>query len=44
LFAVQSSPETLLISMLFLPVDVAETVWNVEIESKLIKDFKSFVG
>jgi hypothetical protein len=36
--------ETLLISMLFLPVDVAETAWNVEIESKLIKDFKSFVG
>ena len=36
--------ETLLVSMLFLPVDVAETPWNVEIEAKLIKDFKSFIG
>ena len=36
--------ETLLVSMLFLPVDVAETTWNVEIESKLIKDIKTFVG
>jgi hypothetical protein len=36
--------ETLLVSMLFLPVDVAETAWNAEIESKLIKDFKSFIG
>ena len=36
--------ETLLVSMLFLPVDVAETAWNVEIESKLVKDLKSFVG
>lgn len=36
--------ETLLVSMLFLPVDVAETAWNVEIESKLIKDLKSFIG
>jgi hypothetical protein len=36
--------ETLLISMLFLPVDVAETAWNVEIEAKLIKDFKAFIG
>ena len=30
--------------MLFLPVDVAETAWNVEIEAKLIKDMKTFVG
>jgi hypothetical protein len=36
--------ETLLVSMLFLPVDVAETAWNVEIEAKLIKDIKTFVG
>ena len=36
--------ETLLISMLFLPVDVAETAWNVEIEDKLIKDYKAFIG
>jgi hypothetical protein len=36
--------ETLAVSMLFLPVDVAETAWNLEIEGKLIKDIKSFVG
>jgi hypothetical protein len=36
--------ETLLVSMLFLPVDVAETAWNVEIEDKLVKDLKAFVG
>ncbi|MGH3187539.1 MAG: hypothetical protein ACRDPY_10005 [Streptosporangiaceae bacterium] len=36
--------ETLLVSMLFLPVDVAEVTWNVEIESKLINDIKTFVG
>jgi hypothetical protein len=36
--------ETLVVSMLFLPVDVAETAWNLEIEGKLIKDIKSFVG
>jgi hypothetical protein len=36
--------ETLLISDLFLVVDVAETAWNFEIEDKLIKDLKAFVG
>jgi hypothetical protein len=36
--------ETLLVSMLFLPVDVAETAWNVEIEAKLIQDLRSFIG
>jgi hypothetical protein len=36
--------ETLLISDLFLVVDVAETAWNIEIEDKLVKDIKSFVG
>jgi hypothetical protein len=36
--------ETLLVSMLFLPVDVAETAWNVEIEAKLMKDLRSFIG
>jgi hypothetical protein len=36
--------ETLLVSGLFLVVDVAETVWNVEIEDKLVRDIKSFVG
>ena len=36
--------ETLLISGLFLVVDVAESTWNIEIEDKLVKDIKSFVG
>jgi hypothetical protein len=36
--------ETLLISDLFLIVDVAEMAWNIEIEDKLVKDIKSFVG
>jgi hypothetical protein len=36
--------ETLLISDLFLVVDVAESAWNVEIEDKLMKDLKTFVG
>jgi hypothetical protein len=36
--------ETLLISDLFLVVDVADSAWNVEIEDKLVKDIKSFVG
>jgi hypothetical protein len=36
--------ETLLISDLFLVVDVAETAWNFEIEDKLVKDFTSFIG
>lgn len=36
--------ETLLISDLFLVVDVAETAWNLEIEDKLVKDIRTFVG
>lgn len=36
--------ETLLLSELFLFVDVADTLWNVEIENKLIADVKTFVG
>ena len=36
--------ETLLISDLFLVVDVGETAWNLEIEDKLVKDLKTFVG
>lgn len=36
--------ETLLISDLFLIVDVAESAWNFEIEDKLVKDIKAFVG
>ncbi len=36
--------ETLLVSGLFLVVDVAETAWNLEIESKLVRAVESFVG
>jgi hypothetical protein len=36
--------ETLLLSELFLVVDVAETAWNLEIENKLAKQIESFVG
>ncbi|MGA9077612.1 MAG: hypothetical protein WB383_04685 [Acidimicrobiales bacterium] len=36
--------ETLLISDLFLVVDVAETAWNFEVEEKLVKQIETFVG
>jgi hypothetical protein len=36
--------ETLLISELFLVVDVADSAWNLEIEDKLIKDLNAFVA
>jgi hypothetical protein len=36
--------ETLLLSDLFLLVDVGETAWNFEIEDKLVKAIQSFVG
>ena len=36
--------ETLLLSELFLVVDVADAAWNLEVEDKLIADFKTFVG
>ncbi|MGD0380042.1 MAG: hypothetical protein ABSC30_08660 [Acidimicrobiales bacterium] len=36
--------ETLLLSDLFLVVDVAETAWNLEIEDKLVKQIESFIG
>jgi len=36
--------ETLLLSELFLLVDVADTMWNLEVENKLIDDIKKFVG
>jgi hypothetical protein len=36
--------ETLLLGDLFLVVDVADSAWNFEIEDKLIKDLKAFVG
>ena len=36
--------ETLLVSELFLVVDVADSAWNVEIEDKLVKNIRSFIG
>jgi hypothetical protein len=36
--------ETLFVSELFLVVDTAESAWNFEIEDKLLKDIKAFVG
>ncbi|HUY70726.1 MAG TPA: hypothetical protein VMV08_00655 [Gaiellaceae bacterium] len=36
--------ETLLVSVLFLAVDVAEMAWNLEIEDKLAKQIESFVS
>jgi len=36
--------ETLVVSDLFLVVDVAETAWNFEVEDKLVKQVESFVG
>ena len=36
--------ETLLLSELFLVVDVAEMAWDVEIENKLMGQIRSFVG
>jgi hypothetical protein len=36
--------ETLLISDLFLVVDVAESAWNLEIEDNLVKQIEAFVG
>jgi len=36
--------ETLLISELFFFVDIADSLWNLEIENKLIADVKTFVG
>jgi hypothetical protein len=36
--------ETLLISDLFLVVDLAETAWNFEVEDKIVAQIRSFIG
>jgi hypothetical protein len=36
--------ETLLLSELFLFVDVADSMWSLEIEDKLIADYTKFIG
>jgi hypothetical protein len=39
-----AAAETLIISDLFLLVDVAESAWTFEVEDKLVKQIESFVG
>lgn len=41
---VTAAAETLLLGDLFLVIDVAESTWTIEIEDKLVKDLKAFVG
>jgi hypothetical protein len=36
--------ETLLLSELFLVVDVADSLWSLEVENRIIADVKAFVG
>ena len=36
--------ETLLLSDLFLVIDVADSLWSLEVEDKIIADLKKFVG
>jgi hypothetical protein len=36
--------ETLLVSELFLVIDVGEGAWTFEIEDKLLKDLKTYIG
>jgi hypothetical protein len=36
--------ETLLLSDLFLVVDVADSLWSIEVEDKLITNVKAFIG
>jgi hypothetical protein len=39
-----AAAETLLLSELFLPIDVADSLWSLEVEDKIIADLKKFVG
>ena len=39
-----AAAETLLLSDLFLVIDVAESAWNFEVEEKLVKQIESLVG
>jgi hypothetical protein len=36
--------ETLLLSELFLPIDVADSLWSLEVETQIIAEVKKFVG
>jgi hypothetical protein len=39
-----AATETLLLSELFLPIDVADALWSLEVEDQIIADLKKFVG
>jgi hypothetical protein len=39
-----AAAETLLLGEIFLLVDVGDSLWNLEIEDKLIADYKKFIG
>ena len=39
-----AAAETILLSELFLPIDVADSLWSLEVEVKIIADLKKFVG
>ena len=39
-----AAAETLLLSEVFLPIDVADSLWSLEVEDKIIADIKKFVG
>jgi hypothetical protein len=36
--------ESLLLSEIFLPIDVADSLWSLEVEDKLIANTKAFIG
>jgi hypothetical protein len=39
-----AAAETLLLSELFLPIDVADSLWSLEVEDKIIAEVKTLVG
>ncbi|MGD0742353.1 MAG: hypothetical protein ABSA31_03575 [Acidimicrobiales bacterium] len=39
-----AAAETLLLSDLFLVVDIADTAWNFEVEDKIVSQIRSFIG
>ncbi len=39
-----AAAESLLLSELFLPIDVADSLWSLEVENTIIADVKKFVG
>jgi hypothetical protein len=39
-----AAAETIIVSEIFLPIDVADSLWSLEVEDKIIADVKKFVG